>query len=399
MDGYLGGALRAKLVDELRASGVLDREGVAAAFAAVPRHVFVPNVPLEQAYANEPVVTRVRDGGPSSSSSQPQIMAEMLDQLAPEPGQRILEIGAGTGYNAALLKHIVGDDGRVTTIDIQHDVAATARRQLQDSGNGQVRVLTGDGAAGAPDGAPFDGIIVTAGCSQIPPAWVDQLVDGGRLVLPLRVNTIAVTFAFCKHGDQLISDAAAPCVFMPLQGEYGKLHRFGEPESGPWVTDIDPGADLRELLDDLCTHPGGGRAVELDALTRYSDEASGVKKLFEALLWISLQGSPMASRTRRVNSQDWRQAIALLCPSDSALLLEGWPPSVEVHGGPAAVTFTEHALAAWQDAGEPAHNRLRARITHSDGTLDGLPRPTSGQYLFERGAHRYQLEFASNPGS
>src|SRR5262245_19757926 len=110
-------ALRERLVDGLIADGALRSPAVEAAFRAVPRHLFLPDVPLEAAYADAAVPTwRRSDGVPTSSSSQPAIMAIMLEQLGLEPGMRVLEVGAGTGYNAALLAHLVGPSGSVTTV-------------------------------------------------------------------------------------------------------------------------------------------------------------------------------------------------------------------------------------------------------------------------------------------
>jgi protein-L-isoaspartate(D-aspartate) O-methyltransferase len=194
------GELRARLVAALRDRGALARDDIAAAFAAVPRHLFVPGEPLERAYADEALVTRVEDGLPASSSSQPSMMAVMLEQLAPAPGQRVLEIGAGTGYNAAVLAELVGPAGAVTTLDITPEVAAAARAHLVASGAPRVEVRVADGADGAPDRAPFDRIIATAACWEIPPAWPAQLADGGILVLPLRLNGAQVSMALQRRG-------------------------------------------------------------------------------------------------------------------------------------------------------------------------------------------------------
>jgi protein-L-isoaspartate(D-aspartate) O-methyltransferase len=109
----------------------------------------------------------------------------MLGQLDPQPGDRVLEIGAGTGYNAALLAELVSDTGSVTTVDIHPDVTDHARHALAETGYDRVRVVTGDGALGEPDHAPYDKIIVTVGPWDLPPAWFDQLAPGGTLVVPL----------------------------------------------------------------------------------------------------------------------------------------------------------------------------------------------------------------------
>jgi protein-L-isoaspartate(D-aspartate) O-methyltransferase len=144
--------LRHRLVEELRRSSALADEAVADAFLAVPRHLFVPGVPPERAYRDEAIATKIEGGRPVSSSSQPAIMAIMLEQLDVRPGMRVLEIGAGTGYNAALLQHLVGPRGRVVTIDIDPEVVAWARERLQAA-------LDAWSSAGRPS---FDALTVTA---------------------------------------------------------------------------------------------------------------------------------------------------------------------------------------------------------------------------------------------
>jgi protein-L-isoaspartate(D-aspartate) O-methyltransferase len=162
--------LRAEMVAHLIERGDLSSPQVAAALAEVPRHVFVPGVDLAEAYADRAVVTRYRDGLPASSASQPAIVAVMLEQLRPPVGGSILEIGAGTGYNAALLSKLVGPSGRVVTVDIDPEVADEARGHLSGAGITNVEVICGDGALGWPGDAPYDGIIVTAGTSDLAPA-------------------------------------------------------------------------------------------------------------------------------------------------------------------------------------------------------------------------------------
>ncbi|MFB9180528.1 rRNA adenine N-6-methyltransferase family protein [Dactylosporangium sucinum] len=135
---------------------------VEAAFRTVPRHLFLPDVPLEVAYGRKPVVTRrAADGTSVSSASSPKLVATMLEQLAVQPGQRVLEIGAATGINAALLAELVGPTGTVVTIELDDDLAASATESLEAAGYPQVEVIYGDGALGHPDHAAYDLIIVT----------------------------------------------------------------------------------------------------------------------------------------------------------------------------------------------------------------------------------------------
>ncbi len=151
-------ALRARLVERLRVAdggSVLRSDDVARAMGVVPRHLFLPGVPLEQAYADIAVPTHFAEGVPTSSASQPAIVALMLQQLQPFPGMRVLEIGAGTGYNAALLAELAGPTGHITTVDIDGEVAAEARAHLDAAGYQSVEVITADGAQGWEPGAPL----------------------------------------------------------------------------------------------------------------------------------------------------------------------------------------------------------------------------------------------------
>ena len=123
-------ALRAALIAQLEREGALHDPAVRTAMLAVPRHLFLPNEPLERAYANDAIATKFADGVSISSASQPAIVALMLEQLALAPGMNVLEIGAGTGYNAALMRTLVGPGGQVTTVDIDADITDAAREHL-----------------------------------------------------------------------------------------------------------------------------------------------------------------------------------------------------------------------------------------------------------------------------
>ncbi len=115
----------------------------------------------------------------------------MLDAFDVKPGMRALEIGAGSGYNAALLAHLVGDDGHVVTVDLEDFLVEKARRQLAAASFTQVQVVRGDGALGYPPSAPYDRIVATVGLPDIPPAWPEQLAPGGRIVAPLHMGGAA----------------------------------------------------------------------------------------------------------------------------------------------------------------------------------------------------------------
>jgi protein-L-isoaspartate(D-aspartate) O-methyltransferase len=206
-----------RMVADLIASGELVEQW-REAFASVPRHVFIPEVVwwenedidgpadlvplhraddpdawLERAYGPDFVITQVDDGDPvgpagrghyaTSSASMPAVVADMLAKLDAHPGMRVLEIGTGTGYNAALLARRLGAEN-VTTIEIDPALALHAHQALATAGYDGVTVITGDGALGHPPGAPYDRIISTANVTQVPYSWVEQTRPGGRVLTP-----------------------------------------------------------------------------------------------------------------------------------------------------------------------------------------------------------------------
>lgn len=200
------------------ASGQLLHPPLEAAFRSVLRHHFVPDLPLEEVYQDRSIGTKEIDDTLVSSSSQPTMMAIMLRQLDLQPGQKVLEIGAGTGYNAALMAHIVGGSGHVIAVDIDQDIVDDARAHLQAAGYPQVQVVCGDGGYGFPSGGLYDRIILTVGAGDIMPAWWEQLKEGGRLVLPLELCGRQLSIAFEKQVDHLLSRAIQSCGFIRLRG-------------------------------------------------------------------------------------------------------------------------------------------------------------------------------------
>ncbi|MFC9912349.1 methyltransferase domain-containing protein [Streptomyces sp. NPDC059862] len=230
---------RAALVQEIDASGAWAADPVwREVFAAVPRHVFVPYYYIgtvdgyerlwgedpdprarerwaRGAYADTPLATRLRDGELVSSSSQPSLMALMLAELQVADGHRVLEIGAGSGYNAALLAHRLGDDDLVTTVDLEPEITESARRHLAAAGYHPV-VVTGDGARGVPERAPFDRIIATCTMSSIPHAWLAQCRPGGRILTPLATGLVALTVQDAAHAEGRFLHT--PAYFVPLRG-------------------------------------------------------------------------------------------------------------------------------------------------------------------------------------
>ena len=198
---------------DLLARGVHDQR-VLDAMGAVPRERFVPPELTDFAYGDRPLPI-----GSGQTISQPYIVALMTEALELEPDDRALEIGAGSGYGAAVLARVAAE---VWTIERHAALAATAARVLAELGVTNVHVVTGDGTLGCPEAAPFDGIVVTAGGPKAPEALLDQLAEGGRLVIPLGTRMSGQRLVrFRRHGTEYREDDLGPVQFVPLIGEQG----------------------------------------------------------------------------------------------------------------------------------------------------------------------------------
>ena len=191
-------------------------------------------------------------------------MAVMLSQLGLAAGHRVLEIGTGTGYNAALIARIVGDQKSVVTIDVVPDLIGQARVNLTAAGYGRVTVVCGDGAAGVPDHAPYDRIIVTTGTWDLATQWWAQLGPAGRIVLPLSIRGIQLSVGLETAGDHLVSRSACRCSFIRMAGAIPgpeSLLALG-PQPGLHAQAVDgPAPDADALYEALSGPPGCGPAT------------------------------------------------------------------------------------------------------------------------------------------
>lgn len=211
--------MRDRAVEELTKDGAIASTAVAGAMRTVPRHLFVPEVGPEDAYDpyRSVVTKRDADGNALSSVSDMHVQSFMLEQAQITPGMNLLEIGSG-GYNAALMAEMTGPPGRVTTVDIDDWVTDRARRMLDAAGYSRVNVVLADAEEGVPEQAPYDRILVTVGAWDIPPAWVEQLADDGRLTVALRMRGLSRTVTFEKAGGHLVSVSSKLFGFVPMQG-------------------------------------------------------------------------------------------------------------------------------------------------------------------------------------
>ncbi len=215
---------RERLLAELKAARRLRSPSIEAAMRALPRHAFAPEMSFEQAYQNQSLPVTDPRGEVVSSLSQPQMVVTMLEVLALEPGMRVLEIGAGSGYNAALMSYLVGPTGQVVAIDIHPWLIEGARTRLAYFGIDNVRLVCGDGGLGDMSGAPYDRIIATTGTWEVFPAWFEQLAPAGRLHVPLQFGGEARDCLVVDLGwedDHLSGYVAVPAVFIPMTGDVG----------------------------------------------------------------------------------------------------------------------------------------------------------------------------------
>jgi len=364
--------LRRQLVGELEWRGAIRSTAVRAAFLAVPRELFVPEAGLEAVYRDEAIPTKfARNGAPISSSSQPAIMAEMLERLALEPGLRVLEIGAGTGYNAALLSHIVGTTGRVETVDIDADTARRAGHALR-AGGYRARVVVADGRDGLPARAPFDRIIVTASSDTVPHAWFEQLADGGLVEVPLRLRESAgahVIATLQKRGRGLRSVSIVGGGFMPLRGD----DEQAVPQSMRWlgITDATGGAPkpLRQLSGIALTRLSQAAKRRLLAVALEDPRRTplGVRADAGALL---LYLSTTLPAGRRVGVlPEW--GVGLISGDGRSLAFVSGPRTVgslTAYGDDRAERDLAAAIHDWVDTDRPGPDRLLVTVAYAGTT-------------------------------
>ncbi len=268
-----------KMIGSLVTRGYIRSPRVEEAFRAVARHLFLPEVPLDQVYSGEAIVTRYGpDGQPISSSSEPAIMAIMVEQLQLQPGHHVLEIGGGTGYNAAILAYLVGAHGMVTTVDLDQEIAEATRRNLTRAGFQQVRVRAADGWLGDSSGGPYDRIEATVGVWDLSPHWMEQLQEGGIIVVPLWLRTgLQASVAFQKQGDRLRSVSVEAAGFMRLRGPHAGPERYVR--INEWWASLDKISpeNIAILRDLLATAPRVEPAPVLPQgwFRRFALEASG----------------------------------------------------------------------------------------------------------------------------
>lgn len=262
-------------VAELKRKGAISSQAVERAFGVVPRHAFVetiyrpgkdwrqesigvvhfdPEDPdpdhLRLIYSDDALVTAVQDGMPVSSTSQPSLMACMLEMLELKGGERVLEIGTGTGYNAALLSEIVGPGGRVVTMEVDESLATSTAERLRISGHAAVEVLCADGLLGSPDKGPYDRVVATVRPPDVSPHWIEQLADGGFVLVPLQHGGLHPLVEVRLVGGRVVGHIVGWSSFMPMRGQMWP--------DGPWGQFFALGDSWEDLRARGDIHSGEG---------------------------------------------------------------------------------------------------------------------------------------------
>jgi len=214
-------ARREMVARQIRDRGIRS-ERVLAAMQNVLRHLFVPPEYKNSSYADEPLPI-----GEAQTISQPFMVAAMAEALSLEGSERVLEIGAGSGYQAAVLSLLARE---VIAIEAQPALASAARERLAKLAYLNVRVEQGDGSLGWPPCAPYDAILVTAAAPAVPPPLKEQLADNGRLVIPVGGSEHQELLRITKRGSQFSQESLYACRFVPLVGRYGWKEARTRPE-------------------------------------------------------------------------------------------------------------------------------------------------------------------------
>lgn len=354
------------LVNTLKQRGELHDSRVEQAFLKVPRAAFLPADARAQAYHDAPVVIRRDpDGTVVSTSSQPGMMALMIEQMRLTTGMNILEIGAGSGYNAAIMQHIVGRSGRVTSVEYDPVIASTAQDNLQRAAMGEITVVHADGSGGFSPRAAYDRIIATVGVYDLPRHWVRQLKPRGMIVAPLWLEGFQFSGAFQLQPDgSLYSERSLPCSFLRMRG----------PFAGPPVEmRLGPGGAMQLLSSGVA----GGQIDPAMLASMGSDQSEGFLGIRLSPWEISTQLVPylllalkhpyfMASFT----IADGQQVFGLT-GQGFAVLSRGSACFVPLNGGGTTLTLgaaaadlaLQDAITTWERDGRPGAEQLRLRLS------------------------------------
>ena len=370
--------LRRQLVEQLERGGCLTSAAVRRALLAVPRERFLSEIAeregLERVYRNEAIVTR-RDarGMPASSSSQPSIMAAMLEKLELRRGHRVLEIGAGTGYNAALLARIVGAGGKVVSVELDPATARAAQHALAEF-KSPAHVVRGDGREGWPRDAPYDRVVVTASTAVVPRAWHDQLRDGGLLELPLVLDQAGMQMIVTlrRHGPELRSETLLHGGFMALRDPAADAVASAPPRLSAGEHVDGRSRSFAQLSGVALRGLSRARRRELLALA-LSEPRRRALGLRAPRLALELYLNIEAPADRLVGG--WPRIGVMTADGDGLALLAGGPKTftrIDAYGNAQAEELLLDLIDAWKTRGRPAATQLQVRISFTTQGTSGV---------------------------
>ncbi len=380
------------LVDSIRARGDTNDQRVLDAFLTMPRALFLPGVPLDQVYQDDAIILkREADGTVVSSSSQPSMMALMINQMRLQKGHNVLEIGTGSGYNAAIMQTIVEPGGLVTTIEVDPQLAEHAQDALQRARMSHVLVVQGDGATGYAPRASYDRILATAGIWEVPRTWVKQLKPRGMIVAPIWFEGQQYSAAFQRQPDgTLYSERNLPCGFVHLRGV----------AAGPVL-------DMRVGSGSLAISSGQLNRVDAVALQMLLNAdaqdghlghvLSSSDYIYSAMPFLALclpEEDVFATYSVLSDQQPYGiegHGFAVIAKGSACFVGAHEQGRAHVFGGADTLLAVQDGLNAWQAAGTPSVNRLRLRLTPADsGTPPQAPR---GGRVYLRGDHYLEVWF------
>jgi protein-L-isoaspartate(D-aspartate) O-methyltransferase len=378
-------AHRDALIDTLKQRGDLTDPRIEAAFRAVPRHLFLPDVPLELAYSDQSIPVKYDlDGAVLSSVSQPSMIAAMLAQMELRPGMNVLEIGAGSGYSAALMQHIVGTAGLVTTLELDNDMVRQATDNLHRAGMGnRVKLVQADGTKGYAPRASYDRIVITASIWDIDPTWEEQLKPKGILVAPIWTDGLQFSAAFERTPDgSLMSTSNVPCGFVNLRGAGAgprRIKRFG-------ATPLVLIANEADALDPAAL----GAVMTSDAEIDYLHTPLTQHDYWSGLMPYLMLNEPAGTVFGLYNLLGDARAFgieghgfALVAPGSLCFVPDNGQGKAFCFGASDAFVAIDELASVWQANGRPMVDRMRLRLVPKGDTR---PLPENAR-VFSRPHH------------
>lgn len=380
------------LIAALTKRGLLTDTRVEAAFAAVPRDVFLPNIPLESAFADVTVPVRLNARGEATcTATMPSMLAFMLQELDLQPGHNLLEVGTGTGYTVALMRHLLGKKGVITSLEIERDIAEHAKDALTRANINDYHIVVVDGAEGYAPRAQYDRMMVTAGIWDVPLPWIRQLKPDGRIVAPVWLDGLQVAACFTLQEDgTLYSDRMTPSTFVYIRGQ----------AAGPQVRKRIGSTGLILIADDI----GNVDPIALATLLSSDHEAVQLSKALNKWdYWYGFLPYLMLDETDNdlfalySVLEDGRaygiegEGFVISTPASACFVPYYGVGFAHSFAGSDAFLAVESKLADWEAAGRPGLDCLRLRfVPKAQGKpvlADADGNPLKNAKIYERRDH------------